>query len=548
MVNYRRNEEMDEGNFLYVSAAVSDRGLSEKRPVNEDAYFEDRRLGLFIVADGVGGAQAGDFASQMAIETISEVFSGMPENFDAEEAMAIAIRHANQAIFAAARDVPQLSSMATTVAAVHIAGNIATIGHVGDSRVYRIAPDGTLYRETVDHSVVEEEVRAGRMTAEQALTHPSRNVISRALGAEETVNVDLKTIMVEPGTIFLLCTDGITRHITDEELSRIFNNELDPDVICDRLRDICYSRGAEDNLTAVVVRISTPLAPVFAAGGLDSVGQRESAEIFSSNGSESLEESHAAVSGDAADEETVASAKPQRSGITDSGQLIENTAPETYAEDFSDLREEFSDEPTTATADDFGPSRVVVAAQSSEKAEFSSSPLSYTEAATVKSGGGFGSLLLSFFLVLIGAAAGALTYHFVAPQQITEVPRLVEMKSGNIPLTEFEEARREVDRAPDRYLAANAASPENAEDHYLLGRALLLTGKYVEAKKQFLLAKQMLPDAVETNSKTLETDIAIGLTIADSPEAVANLKKQLEAPQQDANVNSSVTNGKPNLR
>lgn len=539
---------MDEGNFLYISASVSDRGLSEKRPVNEDAYFEDRRLGLFIVADGVGGAQAGDFASQMAIETISEVFSRMPENFDAEEAMAIAIRHANQAIFAAARDVPQLSSMATTVAAVHIAGNIATIGHVGDSRVYRIAPDGTLYRETVDHSVVEEEVRAGRMTAEQALTHPSRNVISRALGAEETVNVDLKTIMVEPGTIFLLCTDGITRHITDEELSRIFNNEIDPDVICDRLRDICYSRGAEDNLTAVVVRISTPLAPVFAAGSLDSVSQRDSAEVFSANGGESHQESHAALSGDAADEETVASAKPQQSSLTDSEQIVEETAPATYAEDFSDLREEFSDEPITASADDFGPSRVVVPAQSSEKVDSSSSPLSYTEAATVKSGSGFGSLLLSFFLVLIGAAAGALTYHFVVPQQITEVPRLVEMKSGNIPLTEFEEARREVDRAPDRYLAANAASPENAEDHYLLGRALLLTGKYVEAKKQFLLAKQMLPEAVETNSKTLETDIAIGLTLADSPEAVANLKRQLEAPQQDANVNSSVTNGKPNLR
>jgi protein phosphatase len=539
---------MDEGNFLYISASVSDRGLSEKRPVNEDAYFEDRRLGLFIVADGVGGAQAGDFASQMAIETISEVFSRMPENFDAEEAMAIAIRHANQAIFAAARDVPQLSSMATTVAAVHIAGNIATIGHVGDSRVYRIAPDGTLYRETVDHSVVEEEVRAGRMTAEQALTHPSRNVISRALGAEETVNVDLKTIMVEPGTIFLLCTDGITRHITDEELSRIFNNEIDPDVICDRLREICYSRGAEDNLTAVVVRISTPLAPVFAAGSLDSVSQRDSAEVFSANGGESHREPHAALSGDAADEETVASAKPQQSSLTDSEQLVEETAPATYAEDFSDLREEFSDEPITASADDFGPSRVVVPAQSSEKVDSSSSPLSYTEAATVKSGSGFGSLLLSFFLVLIGAAAGALTYHFVVPQQITEVPRLVEMKSGNIPLTEFEEARREVDRAPDRYLAANAASPENAEDHYLLGRALLLTGKYVEAKKQFLLAKQMLPEAVETNSKTLETDIAIGLTLADSPEAVANLKKQLEAPQQDANVNSSVTNGKPTLR
>jgi len=183
-----------------------------------------------------------------------------------------------------------------------------------------------------------------------------------------------------------------------------------------------------------------------------------------------------------------------------------------------------------------------------EKKEPSPSPLSYTEPVSTRRGNGFGSIVLAFFLVLIGAAAGAATYHFLAPQQIVEVPRLIEMKTGNIPLTEFEEARREVDKAPDRYLFANAASPENAEDHYLLGRALLLSGKYVEAKKQFLLAKQMLPGAVETNAKTLETDIAIGLTLADSPEAVTNLRKMLEPQRQAGNLNVAVSNANSTQR
>jgi len=532
---------MEDGNFLYVSAAVSDRGLSEKRPVNEDSYLEDRRLGLFVVADGVGGAQAGDFASQMAIETIADVFSNLPDNYDTEEAMALAIRYANQAIYTAARDLPRLSTMATTIAAVNISGNIATIAHVGDSRVYRVAPDGTLYRETADHSVVEEEVRAGRMTPEQALSHPSRNVISRALGAEQEVNPDLKTIMVEPGTIFLLCTDGITRHVSDEELSRLFHNEIDPDVICSRLKEICFSRGAEDNLTAVVVRISSALAPVLASSGLNTGKSTDIQHSDAANGSAGLSYSFP----DTSEEDTIASARPETETYSQENEF-ETIAKQSQTEDFADLREEFSDEPVTEqiTAEnvsDFGPAQVVVPAQASVTEE-SPSPLPFTESAGKRSSTGFGSLLLSFFLVLLGAAAGAAVYHFVVPPQVTEVPRLVEMKSGNIPLSEFEEARREVDKAPDRYLAANAATPQNAEDHYLLGRALLLTGKYVEAKKQFLLAKDMLRDTVEVNAKTLETDIAMGLLIADNPELVANLKKSLESQNSEANTNSGNSN------
>ena len=204
-----------ENNFNITSASVSDRGLSEKRPENEDSFLVLEERGVYAVADGVGGAQAGEVASQMAVEIIGEAFINSPANSDAEDVMRIAIEHANSAIFQMASDLPQLSSMATTIVALHVDGNIATIGHVGDSRIYRVDNQGSLYRETNDHSVVEEEVRAGRMTPEQAENHPSKNVISRALGAESDVEIDLKTIMIEPGTTFLLCSDGITRHIGD---------------------------------------------------------------------------------------------------------------------------------------------------------------------------------------------------------------------------------------------------------------------------------------------------------------------------------------------
>ncbi|HYP00870.1 MAG TPA: hypothetical protein VER76_11820, partial [Pyrinomonadaceae bacterium] len=123
-------------------------------------------------------------------------------------------------------------------------------------RLYRLTPDGALQRETEDHSVVEEEVRAGRMSPEQAANHPSRNVISRALGAEQSVEVDMKTIEVEDGTIFLLCSDGITRHLPDDEISSILRGGGGSlDAACEEMKRLCYERGAEDNLTAVVVRV-----------------------------------------------------------------------------------------------------------------------------------------------------------------------------------------------------------------------------------------------------------------------------------------------------
>ena len=242
------------------SAAVTDRGLNEKRPLNEDSFLADSERGIFSVADGVGGAEAGEVASQTAIEVLDEAFRHQVEGADIEDLMELAIQRANASIHQMAQEHAKFSMMATTIVGLHLQGNVATIGHVGDSRLYRLTPEGQLLRETADHSVVEEEVRAGRMTAEQAANHPSKNVISRALGAENDVEVDLKVFEVDDGTEFLLCTDGITRHIPDHELRHLLITQADLTSLCEELKRICFERGAEDNLTAVVVRVGPPIS------------------------------------------------------------------------------------------------------------------------------------------------------------------------------------------------------------------------------------------------------------------------------------------------
>jgi len=528
-----------DNNFRFASASVSDRGLSEKRPVNEDSFIELKGLGLFAVADGVGGAQAGDFASQMAMETLGEAFNNLPENFDAEQALRIAIQHANQSIFTMSSELPQLSSMATTIAALHVNGNIATVAHVGDSRVYRIEPDGTLKRETADHSVVEEEVRAGRMTPEQALVHPSRNVISRALGAEETVDIDIKTIMVEPGTMFLLCSDGITRHIEDPELERLFNDEIEPQALCEQMRSICYSRGAEDNLTAVVVRVSSQVAEVTQAPQvvepiLEVPTSEPAAEPFELDVEEEETVATARSPFDEPITETAAAAVPEESD--DEAYLLEEPEPEA--------------EPETAPEPEYASSSIVVPSQAEaapvpSAPSTAASPFSYAlDEPPAKRGGNVFQTLL--FLILGGVIGFAALWFWQQYNPAPQVPVLNEPKSNNIPLTAFEEARREVDKSPDRYLAANAASPQDAEDHYLLGRAQLLTGKYVEAKRQFTLAKERLPQVDPSNAKTLAADIALGTAIADNPLVAEAFAKEVAAGNQPVGTGNTNANSNAN--
>jgi tetratricopeptide (TPR) repeat protein len=142
--------------------------------------------------------------------------------------------------------------MATTLALLAVNGSQAVIGHVGDSRVYRHEA-GALFRETEDHSEVNEAVRAGAITAAMAAHDPRRNVLTRALGAELDVEADFKTVQLREGARFLLCSDGITRHISDEGLQELLAVDAHPAALCERLKEMCYACGAEDNLTGIIV-------------------------------------------------------------------------------------------------------------------------------------------------------------------------------------------------------------------------------------------------------------------------------------------------------
>src|SRR3982751_1199178 len=265
------------------SAALSDRGLNERRPLNEDAFLHDPERSIFAVADGVGGAEAGEVASQTAIEVLDEAFRHQTEGADIEDLMELAIQRANASIHQMAQEHAKFSMMATTIVALHVKGDIATFGHVGDSRLYRITPDGQLHRETDDHSIVEEEVRAGRMTPEQAANHPSKNVISRALGAEEGVEVDMKTMEVQEGTEFLLCADGITRHVSDGEIRQLLVLNENLEAVCAELKQRCYERGAEDNLTVVVARVGKHITADQHSEDLEPTITPETQPVFAMN-------------------------------------------------------------------------------------------------------------------------------------------------------------------------------------------------------------------------------------------------------------------------
>ena len=500
-----------ENNFNISSAAVSDRGLSEKRPENEDSFLVLEDLGVFAVADGVGGAQAGDVASQMAMEILSEAFLNQNAGLDAEDLMRAAIDRANSAIYQMASDLPQLASMATTIVALHLDGNIATIGHVGDSRLYRLDHLGNLRRETDDHSVVEEEVRAGRMTPEQAANHPSKNVISRALGAESDVEIDLKTIMVEPGSTFLLCTDGVTRHVSDQEINGFLAADADPTELCDRIKEICYERGAEDNLTAVIVRVLGEPAREFSAAAAGAGSDGDEATVASARSPfDSKVDNVASLAGHGSSDGSTINELDDQAYLMDEPEDINGQAPKSNLQDYTS-------------------SSFVVPTKPVE-----SRPVVRTEPAVrvAASSAGTGSRLLSALMfLLLGGILGAAGYYFWVqsqPEPVVEpTPVITEMKSNNIPLNAFEEGRRLVDRDPAAYINANAARADEVDDYFLLGRAFMLTGKYWEAKRSFQEARNRLATADPNNAKTLAHEIAMALAIIESPGAIETFTRDI---------------------
>lgn len=479
-------------NLRIDSGAVSDRGLSEKRPENQDSYLEMPERGIFAVADGVGGAQAGEVASQMAVEILGEAFANQADGMDAEDTLKAAIERANTAIFQMANELPQLSTMATTIVALHLSGDIATIGHVGDSRLYRVDDEGDLHRETDDHSMVGEEVRAGRMTAEQAENHPSRNVISRALGAEAAVEVDLKTIMIGPGTVFLLCSDGITRHVGDEEIRGVLNFGGNPTEICAYLKDLCYERGAEDNLTAVVVKVG---APRVRAGAAPSIVPPITEET------------------------TIATARAPFDSKAMNEDLLELDTRELVVPAAADEAD------TEQTYEPAAPAKVTVPATASYSI-FNETDA--REPAAEKSGS-IGQMATAFGMLVLGSLIGLAVYHFAIGRPDPEVLSFPETKTENISFSTFEKNRRHVDADPEAYIK-EVPPPEDAEDYYLRGRAFILMGDYPSAHIALVEAQKHLPDPEQANAQVIANDIETALAITNDPSVQKRLRFPARPP------------------
>ena len=236
---------------------ITDKGVV--RSQNQDGYYLDvpsEHLAVGVVCDGMGGAKAGNIASLLAVETFVDTLKHLcPEQ---EEAPAAALDQAaaaaNAAVFHRACADPDCRGMGTTMVAVLISENTAYLLNIGDSRAYHIDQDG-ITRLTRDHSVVEDMVARGDITPEQARTHPRKNLITRALGAEEHIRADLYERQLKSGDFLLLCSDGLTNIVTDQELLYEVIHGGEARECCQRLLDIALSRGAPDNVTAVLFQI-----------------------------------------------------------------------------------------------------------------------------------------------------------------------------------------------------------------------------------------------------------------------------------------------------
>jgi len=235
------------------SFAGSDVG--RMRSGNEDSYFCGQTV--FAVADGLGGHQGGEVASAAAVEPLARLDGReFTDPGEAAEALATAIRDANQAILDRAAGDPALYGMGTTLTAAAVAGRHLQLAHVGDSRAYLLR-EGTLDQLTTDHTVVGELVRRGRLTPEQAAIHPERSILTRAVGLDPRVPVDLPDpLELQPGDQVLLCSDGLTEAVNDAQIAELLSAAPDGQAACRALIDAANDAGGPDNITVVLVRVS----------------------------------------------------------------------------------------------------------------------------------------------------------------------------------------------------------------------------------------------------------------------------------------------------
>ena len=231
---------------LTQHAAATDPGRRRRR--NEDAYVVQPPL--FAVADGMGGAQAGEIASRIAASALRDSGAGA-----GEEAVVALIQEANRRVYEAATSDEARAGMGTTMTAALVEGDTVRIGHVGDSRAYRVR-DGALEQLTDDHSLVAELVRSGRLSPEEADVHPQRSVITRVLGTDPEVDVDTFEVEARPGDVFMICSDGLTSMVDDASiLDVVEHNRTSLDRAARALVDAANKGGGEDNITVIVFEL-----------------------------------------------------------------------------------------------------------------------------------------------------------------------------------------------------------------------------------------------------------------------------------------------------
>jgi serine/threonine protein phosphatase PrpC len=236
------------------------------RESNEDSFGYDREKGIFVVCDGMGGAAAGEVASQIGVACVLAHVpdASRPGKLSSPEAstrnlpskadvLTLAIQLANDKIRATARGNPRLAGMGTTIVATLVRSNTASIAHVGDSRIYLLR-DGSLQQLTTDHSLVMEHVRLGFISQREAETSNLQNVVTRALGTEDVARPDLADVTLRANDVLLLCTDGLTRHVSDGRISELIINTDSADSACNALIEEARAQGASDNITCVLIR------------------------------------------------------------------------------------------------------------------------------------------------------------------------------------------------------------------------------------------------------------------------------------------------------
>ena len=252
---------------LRIDDQASRTDTGRQRSANEDSLF--LRSPVFVVADGMGGAQAGEVASKVAAESFDRELPAAPP----ERVLSETIEAANRRIHERARTDPELTGMGTTTTAVivDLEAEEVAIGHVGDSRAYRLR-GGKFERLTRDHSLVEEMRRKGQLTDAQAEDHPQRSIITRALGPEPEVTVDVQTVPAQPGDVFLICSDGLTTMLGDDHIARLLGRASSMDSAVRALVDEANRAGGRDNITVIAFRLGDAAAPAREPEGATLIG------------------------------------------------------------------------------------------------------------------------------------------------------------------------------------------------------------------------------------------------------------------------------------